>query len=303
MKIITDLDFKLKNTAVCIGKFDGLHRGHQSLFEEAGKQGRTRVMMTFSFPEVRGIYSDEEKIYLAERAGIDIMVVIQATEEFLHMSPGAFTGEILSGRCDAREVVGGEDFCFGYRRSGDTAFLQREGERLGFRVCIKEKLRQDGEVISSTGIRRLLAQGDMRRAAKRLGLPYFIQGVVGEGNRIGRKMSVPTANLSPAQGKVLPPAGVYAVRVQRGRDVYSGIANLGIKPTIPGTNPMGLEVWLFDFEGDLYGSELRVFLLEFLRPERKFPSLEELYRQIDRDVAEAKEILAEEPDFSESGGR
>ena len=99
MKIITDLDFKLKNTAVCIGKFDGLHRGHQSLFEEAGKQGRTRVMMTFSFPEVRGIYSDEEKIYLAERAGIDIMVVIQATEEFLHMSPGAFTDSVRPLRC------------------------------------------------------------------------------------------------------------------------------------------------------------------------------------------------------------
>ncbi|MCH5266114.1 MAG: bifunctional riboflavin kinase/FAD synthetase [Lachnospiraceae bacterium] len=293
MKIITDLNFQLKNTAVCIGKFDGLHCGHRSLFSEAKRSGLALVMLTFSFPGVPGIYSEEEKKYLAEQAGMDIMIMIPATEEFLHMKPEDFTRDILAGRCDAKKVVVGEDFCFGYQRSGDTGFLQREGKELGFEVCVKEKLRQDGEVISSTGIRKLLSEGEMGQVARRLSMPYFIQGVVETGNQIGRKMSVPTANIYPAENKVLPPAGVYAVSVRKGEKEYAGIANLGRKPTIPGENPMGLEVWLFDYEGDLYGSQLTVFLLAFLRPEKKFPSMEELYQQIEKDVREAKEILSQ----------
>lgn len=292
MKIITDLDFKLNNTAVCIGKFDGLHRGHRLLFSEAGRSGLSVVMITFLFPDSGGIYTLEEKISLAGGLGIDTMVIIPVTEEFMHMSPEGFVREILVERCGAEEVVVGADFCFGYRRSGTADYLREAGGRYHFSTTICDKLMEGGEIISSTRIRRLLAEGRLPEANDLLQTPYFIQGVVEPGNRIGRRMMVPTANIRPAEEKVLPPHGVYSVRVlARGRQ-YDGVGNLGVKPTIPGENPVGIEVWLFDYEGDLYGQTLTVSLMNFQRPERKFSSVDELREQIRLDTDEAKRFLA-----------
>lgn len=292
MKIITDLDFQLNNTAVCIGKFDGIHCGHRMLIREAEKSGLATVMITFLFQKTQSIYSREEKMMLAEELGLDILIEIPVTEEFMHMDAGTFTRDILAARCDAKKVVVGEDFCFGYQRAGNVDFLQEEGEKYGFQVCVFEKLRRDGEIISSTRIRNEIVNGRMRVANDLLETPYFIQGTVEEGNHIGRTMSVPTANIRPADRKVLPPFGVYAVRIKVGCEIYNGVGNLGVKPTIPGENPVGLEVWLFDYQGNLYGKTLTVFLIEFQRPERKFASVEELQSQIRRDTDRAKEILS-----------
>ena len=132
MRILTDFDFKLNNTAVCIGKFDGLHKGHRLLFSEAGCSGLEVVMITFLFPDGGGIYALEEKISLAGGLGIDDMVIIPVTEEFMHMSPERFVREILVGRCGAKEVVVGADFCFGYRRSGTAEDLREAGGRYGY---------------------------------------------------------------------------------------------------------------------------------------------------------------------------
>ena len=292
MRILTDFDFKLNNTAVCIGKFDGLHKGHRLLFSEAGRSGLEVVMITFLFPDGGGIYAMEEKISLAGGLGIDDMVIIPVTEEFMHMSPERFVREILVGRCGAKEVVVGADFCFGYRRSGTAEDLREAGGRFGYSTKICEKLTQGGEIISSTRIRRLLAEGRLPEANALLQTPYFIQGVVEPGNRIGRRMMVPTANIRPAEGKVLPPHGVYSVRVLAGGKQYDGVGNLGVKPTIPGENPVGIEVWLFDYEGDLYGQNLTVSLMNFQRPERKFSSVDKLREQIRMDTEEAKRFLA-----------
>lgn len=283
-------------TVVCIGKFDGIHCGHRLLIREAAdrakKSGWKIVMLTFLFAGVETIYSREEKTKLAESLGIDVMAVCPVTEEFMHLSPEAFIEDYLYRRLHAKGVVVGEDFRFGFQRAGDASLLKKAGERYGFDVCILEKLRQDGEVVSSTRIRKAILLGEMEQAASLLAAPYFIRGVVRQGNQIGRKMSVPTANIVPAAGKVIPPFGAYAVRIMADGRQYDGVGNLGIKPTIPGENPAGLEVWLFDYEGNLYGKEITVSLISFLRQEKKFESVDQLQAQIMTDTRRAKEILA-----------
>ena len=303
MKIITDLDFKLNNTVVCIGKFDGLHRGHRLLFTEAKRQELETVMITFLFPGSQGIYGQGEKIFLASELGIDVMVIIPVTEEFMHMSAETFVTEILVGRCDARKVVVGADFCFGYQRSGTAEYLRKAGEKYGFTVRIYEKLTQDGEEVSSTRIRRLLFAGKMQEANSLLQTPYFIRGVVEHGNQIGGKMMVPTANIRPPEQKVLPPYGVYSVHVTVEGKQYDGVGNLGVKPTIPGENPVGIEVWLFDYEGDLYGKTLTVYLMNYQRPEQKFSSVDRLREQIRKDTEEARCFFARQLALSQPAGR
>lgn len=295
MRILTDLDFNLEDTAVCIGKFDGIHRGHRMLLRGAAESGLPTVMLTFLFPDYKGIYSYEEKLYLAEKLGIDFFVPIPVTKEFMHMSPEQFAADILTGRCHAQKVIVGSDFRFGYKRLGTPQTLQESGREHGFEVSIMDKLKWDGEVVSSTRIRGLLSDGKMEQANALLETPYFIKGKVEEGNKIGRTMSVPTANIRPSDEKCLPPFGVYAVRVQTGADgsIYNGVCNLGVKPTIPGKNPVGAEVWLFDYDGNLYGKELMISLYAFQRPERAFDSIGELKKQIVKDTEEARRILAE----------
>ena len=292
MEIIGNLNFQLNNTAVCIGKFDGMHRGHRFLMAEAKKERLTAVMFTFLFDDASFLYGREEKRVLAESLGVDILLEIPATEQFLGMSPEDFVRDILAGRCDAKKVVVGEDFRFGYQRMGDAKFLQEAGENFGIQVLAIEKLREEGEIISSTRIRKLLSQGKMYPVNKMLVTPYFIRGTVRRGKKLGRTMEVPTANICPQQGKVLPPFGVYAVFVENEGEIYSGIGNLGVKPTIPGKNPAGLEVWLFDYEGDLYDKEITVYLMDFQRKEKKFESLDKLHEQIVRDTEQAKKTLA-----------
>lgn len=293
MQIITDLNFQLNHSAVCIGKFDGIHRGHRLLLREAKKTGLTTVMLTFVFPMAETIYSYEEKIYLAKQLGIDVFVAIPITEEFKHMTAEAFVKDILVERCHAKKIVVGSDFCFGYQRSGNVAFLQSREKAYDFQVTVFEKIKANGEIISSTRIRDLLTKGNMEEANELLETPFFIQSDVKNGNQIGRTISVPTANLVPAEGKVLPPFGVYAVLVKVDEKIYKGVGNLGMKPTIPGKNPIGMEVWLFDFQGDLYGKTLQVSLLSFLREEKKFASIQELQKQIGEDSLQAKEKLSE----------
>lgn len=292
MKIITNLDFQLDNTAVCIGKFDGIHRGHRLLVNEAKNSGLATVMITFLFPNVQSIYSREEKRFLAEELGIDILVEISVTKEFMRMQAKTFSREILAERLGAKKVVVGADFCFGYKRAGNVDFLIKEGKKCGFEVFVFEKLRQDGEVISSTRIREEILKGNMSEANALLVTPYFLRGKVEEGNHIGRTMSVPTANLYPPAAKVLPPYGVYAVRAEVEGKRFGGVGNLGVKPTIPGENPVGMEVWLFGYNGNLYGKVLTVSFIEFLRHEKKFASIEELKEQIKKDTNRAEEILS-----------
>ena len=248
MKIIRNLEFQGKQTAVCIGKFDGIHKGHRLLIEQAKKENKPIVMISFSVDEAKVLYTPYEKEKLAEYLGIDCLLEIPLTKEFCSQTPEEFAKKLLCDTCDAASVIVGSDFRFGAGRSGDTDTLQQLGEKLGFSVTVLSKLELGGEVVSSTRIRSLIAKGKMEQANELLGTPYFLTGVVQKGNQLGRTMETPTANIYPDAHKVLPPYGVYAVFVDVEGKRYKGICNLGVKPTIPGENEVGFEVWLFNFE-------------------------------------------------------
>lgn len=292
MEIIRNLDFQLKHTVVCIGKFDGIHRGHRLLLEEAARSGLTKVMFTFAMSRGAVLYSEQEKIQLAEHLGVDVFIAIPFDAHFMQQSAEDFVREVLVERCDAKKIVVGNDFRFGFQRSGDVKLLQDMGNTCGYETVVKEKLIADGDVISSTRIRTLVREGMLTQANVLLGTPYFIAGRVQKGNQLGRRMDTPTANICPGDNKELPPFGVYAVLAETEGHQYAGVGNLGRKPTIGEKEPIGLEVWLFDYEGNLYDKEITVYLIDYQRAERKFSSLEELKRQIARDAAQAKQTLA-----------
>lgn len=291
MQIIRDLDFQLNNTAVCIGKFDGIHRGHRLLLEEAKKSGRTIVMFTFATE--RGVlYGEQEKIQLAAKLGVDVFLVIPFNRQFKEQPAEEFVKKVLLARCDAKKIIVGDDFRFGYQRSGDVRLLQKMGTEYGFETIVKEKMVADGDIISSTRIRTLVGQGRMREANALLGTPYRIAGEVQRGRQLGSSvLHTPTANLYPDSSKELPPYGVYAVLAEADGRQFAGVCNLGKKPTIGMEEPVGLEVWLFDYEGNLYGKEITVYLLDFQRPEQKFASMEELKAQIAEDAIQARQTL------------
>lgn len=294
MKVIHNLEFQWNQTAVCIGKFDGIHRGHRLLFEEAAKDKLTTVMFTFSAGRSSVLYAPEEKWKLAKELGIDSVVEVPLNDAFCRQTPEVFAKQILRDKCGAVKVVVGSDFRFGNERSGDAALLQKLGEKYGFDVVVFDKLKIEGEIVSSTRIRSLIQEGNIVQANQLLGTPYFLSGIVKKGKQLGRKLQTPTANIVPDPHKVLPPFGVYAVLVEVEGQIYSGVSNLGVKPTIPGKNPIGLEVWLFDYEGDLYEKRLTAYLIDFLRPERRFSSLTELQKQIQQDTVRAQEILSQQ---------
>lgn len=291
MQIIRDLDFQLNNTAVCIGKFDGIHRGHRLLLEEAKKSGRTIVMFTFATE--RGVlYGEQEKIQLAAKLGVDVFLVIPFNRQFKEQPAEEFVKKVLLARCDAKKIIVGDDFRFGYQRSGDIRLLQKMGMEYGFETIVKEKMVAGGDIISSTRIRTLVGQGRMREANALLGTPYRIAGEVQRGRQLGSSvLHTPTANLYPDSSKELPPYGVYAVLAEADGRQFAGVGNLGKKPTIGMEEPVGLEVWLFDYEGNLYGKEITVYLLDFQRPEQKFASMEELKAQIAEDAIQARQTL------------
>ena len=250
-------------------------------------------MFTFSTGEGLVLYAPHEKRQLAEKLGIDYLVEIPLDDTFRQQTPEDFASRILCDKCGADKVIVGTDFRFGKERSGDAAFLQELGRQYNFDVVVYEKLMLDGEIVSSTRIRSLIGKGRMAEANRLLGTPYFITGVVKKGNQLGRKIQTPTANLYPDDHKVLPPFGVYAVLADVEGQLFPGVSNLGVKPTIPGKNPTGLEVWLFGYEGNLYGKELTVYLIDFMRPERKFHSIMELQTQIQKDTVQARKILSQ----------
>lgn len=293
MKIINNLDFQLQNTAVCIGKFDGIHSGHRILIEEVKKGGLTPVMFTFHSDKGKRIYSTKEKYELAEKLGIEVLIEIPLDEKFRHQQPIEFVFELLVKRCDAKKVVVGTDFCFGYQRQGNATCLQMMGKQYGFETIVIEKLRQEGEVVSSTRIRDKIRSGKIEEANALLAEPYRIKGIVRKGNQIGRKMKTPTANIVPDEKKELPPSGVYAVKVEVEGEIYCGISNLGVKPTVSKEGIVGLETWLFDVSLDLYGKEITVYFIAFQRREKKFDSLVALQKQIKEDTEMVKRRLDE----------
>lgn len=284
MVILEEKPYKLQNAAVCIGKFDGLHSGHRLLIDSIRAcSGLKKVLFTFSFENVSSIYSPEEKKMLAGQLGMDIYIDCPFGKELSHMSPEDFLKDILVDECSAKVISVGEDFRFGYKRRGDVELLKKYSESYGYKLNVFPKKKMFGEEVSSTAIRKELKEGAVERVNAFLGQPYFIYGRVCRGNHLGGTINMPTANLMPPADKILPPFGVYASRVYVEGKAYTGVTNIGTKPTVPGENPVGVETFIMDFDSDIYGKKICVELYAFLRAERKFPDMEALRAQMEED--------------------
>jgi riboflavin kinase/FMN adenylyltransferase len=298
-----NLPDRIRNGVVAIGNFDGVHRGHQAVVGEAGRFAKAAGMpwsvLTFE-PHPRRIFAPDgpafritpasAKALAIESLGVDALIVLTFNKAFSELTPGSFIHEVLVKGLNAQHVVAGYDFKFGHKRAGNCDFLLRKGQEEGFDfTTILAQNDADGGVISSTRIRDFLRDGDPASAANLLGREFEIEGEVQHGDERGRTIGFPTANIF--LGDYLRPVnGVYAVQVTINGKTHDGVANLGKRPTFKGQDIM-LEAHLFDFNGDLYGQNARVALIDYLRPEKKFDGIDVLKAQIVLDCAQAREIL------------
>lgn len=294
-----------RNAVVTIGSFDGVHLGHRKIIAqlktEARKIDGETVIITFH-PHPRKIISSvpgdikllntlAEKIELLEKAGIDHLVVVPFDHAFASQSAEAYINDFLFRYFKPKLVIIGYDHRFGKGRVGNYELLEARGKELGFRVQeISEELLNE-VVISSTKIRQALLDNEIELANEYLGYSYFFEGLVIEGNKLGRTIGYPTANLHMnAEDKLVPGNGVYAVEVRHNGAAYYGMMNIGLRPTVDGKKRV-IEVNIFDFSQDIYGEELVISIRHYLRGEVKFNGLEELKAQLKTDREQAMQLL------------
>ena len=298
MEIITNTaNFYLdKETAVALGKFDGIHIGHRRLLEEIlekKREGLCACVFTFDpapavlfgLSDGKELTTKEEKRMLFKRMGVDLLIEFPMNHQTAATPPEAFAREILAERMQARFLAAGSDLSFGAGGAGNASLLKKLGSQLGFQVRIIDKVYLEGKEISSTYVRSCVEAGDMEQAEKLLGMPYPVMGTVVKGNQLGRTLGFPTLNLLPESSKLLPPNGVYYSQVLCGERKYQAISNVGYKPTVTEEKVMGIESYLYDFQEDAYGREIEVNLLKFRRPEQRFENVEALGRQLKEDIA------------------
>lgn len=276
-----------EETAISIGKFDGLHQGHQLLVERIVKkkqEGLKALIFTFDFGDRPVLLLPEERREMLRRWGVDYLLECPFVESISHMEAEEFVRKILVERLHVRYLAVGTDFRFGCQRRGDYRLLQRLSAECGYEVEVVEKACWQGEEISSSRIRRELEQGRMELVNQLLGYAYSVTGEVLHGRKIGRTLGMPTTNIVPSERKLLPPNGVYATRTVIAGELFEGITNIGYKPTVGAEPRKGVETYLFDLDRNLYGEILTVRFYGYERPERKFDSLEELKKRIGQDV-------------------
>ena len=295
----------LRGAVIALGNFDGFHRGHQAVageaIEWAHAEGRPSIIATFDPHPVRFFRPDvppfrlttleqRQELYLA--AGATAMLVFHFDGELASTSAEDFITEILINRFGAHGVVTGADFTFGQGAKGNVDLLQSLGGERGLQSRVVEVVEEGTEVISSSRIRDALSDGDPQLAARLLSRPFAIRGIVEHGDKRGREIGYPTANLS-IEKYLRPKYGIYAVagRVLATGEELQGAANIGVRPQFSPPKEL-LEPYFFDFSGDLYGQEIEVSFHHFLRPEAKFTSLDELIAQMEKDCAEAKRLLS-----------
>ncbi len=298
----SQIEEKLKNPVVAIGNFDGVHLGHQAIFrkviERANEIGGLSVVYTFDPHPLKVLQPDrffplittrEEKERVIEWTGIDVLISEKFTKEFAQLSTDEFVKEILCNKVQAKEVFIGPDYRFGRGRKGTTDLLRSLGKSCGLKIGILNNVEVDGVEVRSTMIRNYVLEGKVREAAKFLGRGYTMGGKVIEGTAQGRKMGIPTANLKPVKD-LYPRSGVFAVKVIMEDDYVQGVLNIGTNPTFPGKD-FSLEVHILDFDQDIYGSDIELILVEKIRDEKKFETLELLVEQIKEDIKKARKIL------------
>lgn len=297
-------DFQLNtDTAVAMGKFDGIHVGHrmllESILEKKSSKLKTCIFtfdpapsVLFGLSDGRELSTKAEKRVLFEKMGIDILVEFPMTMETAAIPAEIFVREYLCSKLHARYIAAGEDVSFGSRGAGNATLLQELKDELGYELSIIKKVCVDGAEVSSTRIRSLIEEGKMEEATILLGAPYTVRGLVEDGRKIGRTIGFPTLNLYPGEDKLVPKKGVYFSKVriddktEKGEPAkeYAAISNVGCKPTVSEERIMGVETYLYDFDRDIYGQTIEVELLAFHRPETRFDSLEALKSQLAKDV-------------------
>jgi riboflavin kinase/FMN adenylyltransferase len=304
-----NVDADARGASVAMGSFDGVHRGHQKVIALAAKAaGAAKVplgVITFD-PHPRVYFRPNEPAFrlmkpdqqarALEALGVDVLYVLPLDAELANMTDREFATRVLHEGLGARNVAVGFDNSFGKDRTGSPATMRAYGEELGFGVSVADPVEDaEGEKFSSTAVRNALREGRPDEAAAILGRPFAIEGVVQRGRQLGRKLGFPTANVDIGD-YVTPKFGVYATRTRLpdGREA-PGVANIGVNPTVAGEIAPRLEVWLFDFDEDIYDQLIETDLVAFLRPEAKFDSLEEMTVQVMKDAAAARALLA--PDF------
>jgi riboflavin kinase/FMN adenylyltransferase len=303
LRAIDELSSLPGSTHLAIGVFDGLHLGHQSVIGRALKSshqtGGNAVVVTFDPHPVRVLRpekaprlltSTRHKVKLIEKLGADAVLLLEFTLEFSRTPPQTFIEKLVQASNHLNQICVGQEWTFGANRSGSIRLLEELAPKLGFHVASVPPVLVDNRVVSSTLIRSAVERGDLESAAKYLGRDFTILGTVTEGRQLGRRLGFPTANLQ-AHNELFPPNGVYAAKAWFREKEYGGVVNIGVRPTIE--NESGerlLELYLFDFDQQIYGEDVEVAFLAYLRTEQKFSGVVELQAQIQRDADKAREV-------------
>ena len=303
MNIFRDVDFKLNNdTAVIIGKFDGIHRGHRELLDRIiakKSEGLEATVFTFdkspselfSGKSIPSLTTIDEKLRIFEFLGIDNVILYPLTYETAAVDPEVYIKEILCKQMKMKYIAAGVDLSFGNLGKGNADLLQDLSKGV-YDIDIIDKLVIDGEEVSSTLIRDVVASGNMEKAKKLIGVPYAVAGIISHGRRLGRKMGFPTVNIEVSDSKLMPPFGVYFTEVSIEGEHYNGITNIGCKPTVTDSKTVFAETNILDFDKDVYGKRVTVKLLKYHRKEQKFESIDELKAQIDNDIEVGKDYFS-----------
>ena len=284
-----------KPLTVVLGNFDGVHLGHQNLIKMAqsiskGMDGTTLIFTFHPHPQmvfnkdIKLINSFDLKIRLIEQLGVDYLLIVPFVEEFYKLSPEEFVEQILYKKLNVSHVVAGFNYTFGYKGMGKTKDLIDIGAKFGIKTTIMDPFYVDGQLVSSSKIREYLESGKIVEASKLLGYFPRILGSVVSGNKIGRIMGIPTANLKWDADVLLPKSGVYAVQVKVLGQIKPGVLNIGTRPTVSSNNNVTMEVNILDFNQDIYGEKLEVIFHQKLRDEKKFNNILDLKKQIEVDT-------------------
>jgi len=289
---------------LALGNFDGVHRGHRKILDRvcrvAGERGATPVVMTFDPHPPRVVRPDKappllmttaQKLEAIEAAGLQGAAIVRFTTELSHWDPDTFVQRVLVDWLRVAEVWVGANFLFGHDRAGNFSMLRVLGARYGFRAEKIDPIRYKDFVVSSTRIRRLVSEGRVDEAGALLGHQYFVDGRVVAGDRRGRTVGFPTANLS-TDNELLPPNGVYATTLTLDSVVRPSVTNVGVRPTVDTSGQLSVETHVFDFERDIYGARVRVGFVQRLRDERRFESLDALKMQIGADCDRARVLFS-----------
>lgn len=308
MKLITDISHLSSrnniHSVITLGNFDGLHLGHQKLINmvisDAHQRGAQSVVFTFHphplkvlapnrCPPLLTLY--DEKVRLFRNMGIDLLIMAPFTRQLSSLSPEDFVKNILHDLLKVKTIIVGDNYRFGKGRRGNVMMLRSLGQSLGFNVVVVDEVMINGEIVSSTKIRRLLMKGEVEHAAHLLGRPYAITGIVIDGDKRGRQLGYPTANINPDH-ELIPDPGVYIAHVSISNSQYNGVVSIGYRPTFNKTT-IAVEAYILDFNREIYGEKLTISFLKRIREEKRFDTVDSLIVQIKEDVELTQEFFLE----------